>query len=163
MLAPAAGRVLKVPVRLGEVVLAVEPVAMIAGGGVFLRLAIPERHAADLTVGATVNVDGGTGTIEKLYPQIEQGRVTADVAVEGLSDTFIGQRILVEVPVETRSVLAVPETAIISRGGLDMVRIASGAGEIEVTVVPGPLVETGAGAMREILSGLRPGDAVILP
>ncbi|MEH6772465.1 MAG: biotin/lipoyl-binding protein, partial [Cereibacter changlensis] len=38
VLAPAAGRVLSVPIRLGEVVLAGEAVATIAAGQVFLRL-----------------------------------------------------------------------------------------------------------------------------
>jgi len=84
VLAPADGRVLSVPVRPGAVVMPGEPVATITGGGVFLRLAIPERHALGLTVGATVEVEGGSGTIEKVYPQIEQGRVIVDVAVEGL-------------------------------------------------------------------------------
>lgn len=163
VLAPAAGRVLTVPVRLGEVVMAGEPVATVAGGGVFLRLAIPERHAAELALGTMVQIEDGIGRIEKLYPQIEAGRVTADVAVEGLSDKFIGQRILVEVPVALRQVIAVPDAAIARRGGLDMVKIRRSGGEVEVTVVPGPLIDTATGPMREILSGLRPGDAVILP
>jgi membrane fusion protein, multidrug efflux system len=163
VLAPAAGRVLTVPVRLGEVVMPGEPVATIAGGGVFLRLAIPERHAPGLAVGAKVDTDGGEGVIEKVYPQIENGRVTADVAVAGLSDTFIGQRILVRVATGTRKVLAVPEAAIEKRGGLDLVTIATEAGETQVTVVPGAPVATDAGRMREILTGLAPGDRVIVP
>ncbi len=89
-----------------------EPVATIAAGNVFLRLAIPERHAAGLTVGSSVAIGDDTdlraGRIEKIYPLIEDGRVTADVAVEGLPDTFIGQRMLVRVPVGTRETIAVP-------------------------------------------------------
>ena len=163
IVAPASGRVLSVPVRLGEVVMPGEPVATIAGGGVFLRLAIPERHAADLDVGASVGLEDGQGTIEKVYPQIENGRVIADVAVEGLADTFIGQRILVRVPVSQREVLAVPEAAITTRAGLDIVTISAGGHEAEVTVVPGEIVDTADGPMREILTGLRAGDTVILP
>lgn len=163
VLAPADGRVLSVPVRLGAVVMPGEPVATITGGGVFLRLAIPERHALGLTVGATVDVEGGTGTIEKVYPQIEQGRVIVDVAVDGLSDAFIGQRVLVRVPVATRQVLAVPQAAIEQRAGLDLVTIKTAEGEVEVTVIPGAEVAGPDGTLREILTGLRAGDTVITP
>lgn len=163
VLAPADGRVLSVPVRLGAVVMPGEPVATITGGGVFLRLAIPERHAAELTVGAAVDVEGGKGTIEKVYPQIEQGRVIVDVAVDGLSDSFIGQRVLVRVPVAARQVLAVPDAAIEQRAGLDLVRIKTAGGEVEVTVIPGPEVAGPNGPLREILTGLRAGDTVIVP
>lgn len=163
VLAPADGRVLSVPVRLGAVVMPGEPVATITGGGVFLRLAIPERHAQGLTLGAKVDVDGGLGVIEKVYPQIEQGRVIVDVAVEGLSDSFIGQRVLVRVPVAERQVLAVPQAAIERRAGLDLIRIKGPDGEIEVTVIPGAEVQGPDGPLREILTGLRAGDAVIVP
>lgn len=163
ILAPADGRVLSVPVRLGAVVMPGEPVATITGGGVFLRLAIPERHAAGLTVGAAVDVEGGKGAIEKVYPQIEQGRVIVDVAVDGLSDSFIGQRVLVRVPVEVRHVLAVPDAAIEQRAGLDLVRIKTAEGEAEVTVIPGAEVAGATGPLREILTGLRAGDTVIVP
>ena len=155
--------VLSVPVRLGAVVMPGEPVATITGGGVFLRLAIPERHANGLTVGAQVDVGAGKGRIEKVYPQIEQGRVIVDVAVDGLSDTFIGQRVLVQVPVEMRQALAVPEAAIEQRAGLDLVRIKTAEGEVEVTVIPGGEVAGPDGPLREILTGLRAGDTVMVP
>lgn len=163
VLAPADGRVLSVPVRLGAVVMPGEPVATITGGGVFLRLAIPERHANGLTVGAEVDVDAGKGRIEKVYPQIEQGRVIVDVAVDGLSDTFIGQRVLVQVPVEMRQVLAVPDAAIEQRAGLDLVGIKTPEGEVTVTVIPGGEVAGPDGPLREILTGLRAGDTVMVP
>ena len=163
VITPATGRILTVPQRLGAVVMPGEPVATVAGGGVFLRLAIPERHAAELTVGTKVAVEDGTGIVEKVYPQIENGRVIADVAVEGLTDMFIGQRVLVHVPVERRAVLAVPEAAIETRSGIDYVRVATDAGDLPVAVVPGALVESEQGPMREILSGLRSGDRVVTP
>lgn len=163
VLAPADGRVLSVPVRLGAVVMPGEPVANITGGGVFLRLAIPERHASGLIVGAKVDVDGGTGAIEKVYPQIEQGRVIVDVAVDGLSDAFIGQRVLVRVPVATRQVLAVPDSAIEQRAGLDLVTIKTADGTAQVTVIPGAEVAGPEGPLREILTGLRAGDTVVTP
>jgi RND family efflux transporter MFP subunit len=163
VLAPADGRVLSVPVRLGAVVMPGEPVATITGGGVFLRLAIPERHALGLSVGAVVDVEGGAGAIEKVYPQIEQGRVIVDVAVDGLSDAFIGQRVLVRVPVAARQVLAVPDAAIEQRAGLDLVTIKTADGSVQVTVIPGAEVAGPDGPLREILTGLRAGDTVITP
>ncbi|MBZ0218553.1 MAG: biotin/lipoyl-binding protein, partial [Fimbriimonadaceae bacterium] len=49
--APAAGRVLSVPVTQGSVILPGEMIARIAGGGYFLRLSLPERHAAGIHQG----------------------------------------------------------------------------------------------------------------
>ena len=46
VLAPASGRVLTIPVTPGSVIMAGETVARVAGGGYFLRLSLPERHAA---------------------------------------------------------------------------------------------------------------------
>lgn len=164
ILAPVSGRVLTVPARLGSVMLPGEAMATIAGGGVFLRLAIPERHSSDLTPGDSVTVnDASVGRIEKIYPQIENGRVIADVSTPGLTDDFVGKRIMVRIPVGSREVLAVPDAAIQRAAGLDFVRLVAEAGEITVTVVPGDIVETPDGPRREILTGLRPGDVVVLP
>jgi RND family efflux transporter MFP subunit len=172
VLSPAAGRVLTVPARRGGVMLPGEMAATVAGGGVFLRLAIPERHAAALAVGAVVEVGereaGGasirrTGRIEKVYPQIDSGRVVADVEVAGLPDTFVGERILVRVPVARRTVIAVPSEAIVARAGLDFVRIADGGATREVVVILGEWVETAEGRRREILTGLAAGDRIVAP
>ena len=90
VLAPGDGRVLTVPVTRGAVVLAGEPIAVIGGGGFFLRLAIPERHASALQEGATIRITAGgaesAGRLVKVYPQIENGRVVADVEVETPGD-----------------------------------------------------------------------------
>lgn len=167
VIAPADGRVLSVPSRLGEVVLPGAVVATIAAGHVFLRLAIPERHANGLTVGSRVAIGEGAdlreGRIEKVYPLIENGRVTADVAVEGLPDTFLGQRILVQVQIGTRKALAVPDSAVRHASGLDFVDVTGPDGPVTVAIVPGRTVATPDGPMVEILSGLRGGDTVILP
>jgi RND family efflux transporter MFP subunit len=172
VIAPAAGRILTVPARRGAVVLPGEPVATVAGGGLFLRLAIPERHAATLTLGADVRIgERGTaegaalrrGRIEKLYPQIEAGRVIADVAVEDLPDGFVGERVLVRVPVATRRVIGVPQAAIETRAGLDRVRVSEGGIVREVVVITGETVETADGPRREVLTGLVAGDRVLTP
>jgi len=169
VLAPASGRVLRVPVTEGSVALPGEEIALIAGGGYFLRLALPERHAAAIVEGVTVRVGGRPGTGEghdgrlvKVYPQIEDGRVLADVEVEGLGDYFVGERTMVWIPVGTRSVLSVPPEAITTRHGVDYVHLAGDPGR-DVAVIPGASISPGGEPRIEILSGLRAGDSVLTP
>lgn len=173
--APESGRVLVVPLTEGSVVLPGETVARIAGGGYFLRLSLPERHAAGIREGDDVLVSrrgltagsGATaelkGRLAKVYPQIENGRVIADVEVAGLGDFFVGERTLVSIPIGERTIIVVPPEAVSTRHGLDYVTILGDAGPTEVSVVPGQIHRTDAGPRIEILTGLRPGDTVILP
>jgi RND family efflux transporter MFP subunit len=167
VLAPASGRVLTVPVTKGAVIMPGEPVATIGGGGFFLRLAIPERHSATLEEGAPIRITAagaeGEGRLAKIYPRIENGRVIADVEVGQLDDAFVDARMLVEVPVGTRSALLVPEAALVTRSGLDFVRVMAGETEVERVVVPGETVKRGDEIFVEILTGLAAGDSVILP
>ena len=166
VLAPATGRVLTKPVTVGGVIMPGEAVATVAGGGFFLRLAIPERFAATLKPGVEVPVDGragqaaAKGRLVKVFPQIENGKVIADVEVGTLGDFFVGERVLVHVPVARRQALAVPETALVTRSGVDFVRLAGGG---EAAVIIGGPVETPEGRRIEVLSGLRPGDRVVVP
>ncbi|WRH62238.1 MAG: efflux RND transporter periplasmic adaptor subunit [Fuscovulum sp.] len=161
VLAPVAGRVLDVPVAQGAVVMPGEAVAQIGGGGIFLRLAVPERHAANLTEGDAIQIEGADGVAEgrlvKVYPLIENGRVVADVEVAGLSDRFVDARVLVRLPVGERAALLVPEAALVTRGGVDFVGI-EGAGLR--AVVPGARVSIEGAAMVEVLTGLQAGDVV---
>lgn len=163
VLAPAEGKILTVPVTRGSVVMAGETVATLGGGGFFLRLSIPERHAALLEKGASLAVETTGGSLEgrlvKIYPQIEGGRVTADVEVPDLPTDFVDARLLVRVPVGTRQTILVPAGAIRSHSGIDTLRIASGGGETDRTVMLGER----HGGDVEVLSGLVAGDAVVLP
>lgn len=167
VLAPVDGRVLTVPVTRDAVIMGGEPVATIAGGGFFLRLAIPERHAPDLREGAELQITSNgsvmPGRLAKLYPQIENGRVIADVEVEGLDASFVDARVLVRVPVGVRRALLVPQAALSSHSGLDFVRIRQGDAEVERAVVPGEVLERDGTALVEILTGLHAGDTVLLP
>lgn len=160
ILAPAAGRVLDVPVTEGAVILPGEPVAVIGGGGFFLRLAVPERHATRLSEGDRIEIEAGEATegrLARIYPQIENGRVIADVEVEGLPDAFVDARVLVRLPVDERPALMVPETAVRSLSGLDFVTIEQDGAQIERSVVLG----THQDGMIEILTGLDAGDRVV--
>ena len=162
VLAPVAGRVLDVPVSKGAVVMPGEAVATLGGGGIFLRLAVPERHAMQLHTGDAIQIEGPdgakTGRLARIYPLIENGRVVADVEVDGLSDVFVDARILVRLPVGSRDALMVPVTALAQHSGLDFVAVQSGEVLELRAVVPGQLA---AGAdMVEILSGLQSGDVI---
>lgn len=167
VLAPGAGRVIETPVTAGAVIMPGEVVARIAGGGLFLRLALPERHADLLEIGAPAPIERGGGAlpgrIVKIYPLIAGGRVSVDVEADGLGDFFVGQRMLVRVPVGRREALTVPAAALVTRSGLDFVRLRVAQGVREVAVVRGAMVETPQGPQIEILSGLRAGDTVLTP
>jgi RND family efflux transporter MFP subunit len=175
-LAPASGRVLTVPVTPGSVILAGEEIARIATGPYYLRLSLPERHAAEIVEGATVLVgERGVaqtadqpektrrGKVVKVYPEIADGRVIADVEVADVGSYFVNERTLVSIPVGKRTVLAVPPQAVRTLHGVDYVRVATGDGAIDVAVIPGGTVDTPDGARVEILSGLDDGDRVVLP
>ncbi len=167
VLAPIAGRVLDVPVAAGAVVMAGEAVATIGGGGIFLRIAVPERHAAFLQQGADIEIETTTGpaqgTLARIYPLIENGRVIADVDVPDLPDTFIDARVLVRLPVDSRLALMVPAAAVTTRSGLDFVEVAGPEGPTLRTVVPGQRQTIAGQAMIEILSGLVAGDRLAAP
>ena len=167
VLAPGDGLVLTVPVTLGAVIMPGEPVATIGGGGVFLRLSVPERHALALKEGAEIRItaqgSASVGRIAKLYPQISNGRVVADVEVEGLETEFVNARVLVSLPVGEREALLIPRSAVATRSGLDFVRVTEAGAEVERAVVIGEEVPPDDRDMVEVLSGLGAGDAVVLP
>jgi RND family efflux transporter MFP subunit len=173
VLAPASGRVLKVPVTAGTVIMAGETVATVAEQNFVLRLRVPERHAKFLKVGDPVRIDGEElgksgarfGTIRLVYPQIEDGRVTADAIVAGLGDYFVGERIRVWVSAGERTSFIVPGSFITTRFGIDYARV----GKDTKTAVDVP-VQRGRDLPRpdmpdalEILSGLKASDMLVRP
>ncbi len=173
VLAPTAGRVLKVPLTTGAVILAGEPVASIAERDFVLRLRVPERHARFLKAGDTVRVDAAElgsseprfGTIRLVYPQIEDGRVVADAVVEGLGDYFVSGRVRVWISAGDRIAFVVPGSFLTTRFGVDYVRIRrAGMADVEAPVqrgrdLPRPDLPDGI----EILSGLSAGDQLVKP
>lgn len=171
--APAAGRVLKVPVTPGTVILPGESVASIAEQNFVLRLRVPERHARVLKAGDTVRVDreelgangAQFGTIMLVYPQIEDGRVVADARVNGLGDYFVGERVRVWVSGGERESFIVPASFITTRFGIDYARIrVNDRTEIDVPVQRGrEQPRPDMPDALEILSGLRPGDILVRP
>ncbi|MDA8231517.1 MAG: efflux RND transporter periplasmic adaptor subunit [Magnetospirillum sp.] len=164
VLAPNNGRVTKVLVTEGSVVMPGEAIADIAVENYVLRIRLPERHARFIKVGDTVLVGPRAlsmadtpprrGTVSKVYPQIEDGRVIADVTVDGLGDYFVGERVPVHISTGTREAFVVPREAVHRRFGLDYVTLKD---KTEVVVQLGQI--TGDGV--EVLAGLRDGDTVV--
>jgi RND family efflux transporter MFP subunit len=172
VLAPAAGRVLRVPLTVGTVVLPGDTVADIAEQNFVLRLRVPERQAGHLKAGDPVRIDGEElgestprfGTITLVYPQIEDGRVVADATVEGLSDYFVKQRIRVWIAAGDRTAFVIPERFVTTRYGIDYVRIRTASGDVDVPVQRGrsaPTKDMPDGL--EILSGLKASDKLVRP
>jgi RND family efflux transporter MFP subunit len=176
VMAPATGRVLTVPVTPGSVVMPGEDIARIAPGPYYLRLSLPERHAAEIVQGSDVLVGerglvqppdqlpaARRGRIVKVYPEITDGRVIADVEVAALGDYFVNERTLVSIPVGKRTILAVPPQAIRTVHGIDYVRLATSGSGMDVAVILGETFEDNGQRRIEILTGLHDGDQVVLP
>jgi len=173
VLAPKDGRVLTMSAIPGSVVLPGESIARIAAGALYLRLSLPERHAALLQLGAPVTVaprgldttsragDGDrTGHIVKIYPEIDNGRVIADAEVKNLDAYFVGERVQIFAPVGRRDALIIPRAAVTTRSGVDYVSVARPDGFLDVAIV---FADSAERANVEVLSGLRDGDKVLLP
>ncbi len=170
VLAPLAGRVASLPVSVGMVVLPGETIATLALGRPVLRLAVPEADAPTLSIGEAIAVHDagagvtGLGKIVRIYPDIVNGLVRADMAVPGLSDRFVGRHVLVDLPVAARPRIVVPAAALVSRFGMDFVWLETATGVIAVPVQQGGRVPDAAlPDAVAILSGLRPGDRLRLP
>lgn len=166
VLAPDSGRVLRVHVTKGAVVLPGEPVATIALDQYVIRLELPERHARHLKEGDRILVGARgltkageglrPGTIQQVYPELDNGRVIADAVAEGIGDFFVGERTRVYVATGSREAILIPAAYLSRRYGLTFVRV-KGVGEI--------VVQTGEsrGGEVEILSGLVAGDVLVAP
>lgn len=171
VLAPGAGRVLTVPVSVGRVVLPGETIVTLAEDRYILRLELPERHARFLRAGDAVRIgsrgllDEGEantreGRVRIVYPQIQGGRVIADVDVSGLGDYFVGERTRVYVDTGTRRAMIVPASFVYRRAGVNYVRLENGD---EVVVQPGERRDDGDVEDVEILAGLKDGDRLAAP
>lgn len=167
VLAPGAGRVLTVPVSEGRVVLPGETIATLAEDNYILRLSLPERHARFMRAGDKVLIGARgdqtesketmrQGKVRLVYPEIQGGRVIADVNVDELGNYFVGERTRVYVATGKRDTIIVPADYVYRRAGVNFVRLKNGA---EIVVQPGETRPDGV----EILSGLVDGDVVTHP
>ncbi len=167
VISPSSGRVLKVPVALGSVVMAGETVAVLSQENYVLRVELPERHARFLKAGDLVRIGSrglGTeegdeikaGTVRLVYPEIRDGRVIADVTAADLGDYFVGERVKAYVSAGRRPALVVPSDYVYRRAGADYLKLASG---VEIAVLAGQSFD----GKIEILSGLNDGDVLVNP
>jgi len=167
VLAPGDGRILSVPVSEGGVVMPGETIATLAEDRYILRLQLPERHAQFMRAGDRVEIGSRglteaadetrrEGRVVTVYPEIQGGRVIADVAVEGLGDYFVGERTLAWVSAGVRRAIVVPAAFVFRRAGVNYVKSVDGA---EIVVQPGER----HGDSIEILAGLADGDALLAP
>lgn len=174
VLAPSTGRVLRVPVTEGSVVMAGESIATIAANDYLLRLEVPERHARFMEKGNALTIgprglagtagEKSTGRIVHIYPEIQNGRVVADAEVPSLGTYFVGERTLAWIAAGKRQAIFVPQALVFKRHGLDYVRVASaGDAVIEAVVQLGQGVQDGADGLVEVLAGLKAGDRLVQP
>jgi RND family efflux transporter MFP subunit len=172
VLAPAAGRVTRAPIPQGAVVMPGDVVVAIATGARVLRLELPEADARALTQGHNIRLlgeddSGATAPVlvrvRQIYPAVENGRVTADLDAQTLPAGFIGARVRVLIPVGERRAIVIPARYIITRFGVDYVRLErTGDAVIEAPVQRGGAVPTDQMPDGvEILSGLNQGDAIL--
>jgi hypothetical protein len=164
---------LTVPLTTGSVVLNGDTIATIGEQPFMLRLRVPERHAASLSVGDPIRLDpqqlaageAASGTITLIYPSIEQGRVVADARVADLGSYFVGDRVRVWINAGARPGFIVPAGFVETRFGLDYVRLR----RADSTVIEAPVQrgQSNAGTTLEngleILSGVAAGDVLVKP
>jgi RND family efflux transporter MFP subunit len=171
VLAPGSGRVLKAPVSLGQVILPGETIATLAEDQFILRLQLPERHARFIRAGDAVLIGARgrqaeasetvrEGKVRLVYPEIQGGRVIADVEAPGVGDYFVGERTRVYIDAGTRRALVVPASYVYRRAGISYVRLAGGD---EIVVQPGEPRNIGEAKGVEILAGLKDGDTLAAP
>lgn len=170
VLAPAAGRALTVPVSVGRVILPGETIATLAEDKYILRLQLPERHAQFLRAGDRVLIGARgltddasatrEGRVRLVYPEIQGGRVIADVEVAGLGDYFVGERARVYIDAGKRKAIVIPAAYVYRRAAVNYVKLNGGD---EVVVQPGEVRDDNGAKTVEILSGLVDGDKVAAP
>lgn len=159
VVAPASGRVLRADVPAGSPVAPGMVVAVVTSGPVVLRLDLPEALAAKVMPGAKVRVDGlaGQGTVTKVYPAVQTGQVSADVALPGLDARLIGRRMPAQIAAGSHRAMLVPRGFVTTRYGLDYVTVVAKNGvAVQVPVQTSP---AGEGKV-EILSGVSAGDTL---
>ena len=169
ILAPADSRVTSVSVVEGSVVNPGEVIASFATLNGVVRLSLPERHASQVSEGETITLQQPSrgneihsATIMTVYPELRNGSVVADATVQGGLNALVGERVDVLAPIGERRAIRIPQEYVSTRYGVDFVRVQVGDRFVDAPVaLASPLGDT-AGEY-EILTGLRPGDRIMMP
>lgn len=161
VLAPAMGWVIEVLPTAGSAMQPGGLIARIAAAPAVIRVAVPERHLGRLqqATALTLETTSGPQQVElvKLYPDVRQGRVEADLRLPDNQQALpVGRRVPVRLTLDEVEHLLVPERLISVRHGLTFVNRAEQGRT---------LVQLGArrGDRMIVLSGLRAGDRLIAP
>jgi RND family efflux transporter MFP subunit len=166
--APADGRVTRLPIPQGAVVMAGDVVVAISTGARVLRIELPEGEASLLQEGQDIRILEGDNApvrmarVRQVYPAIDNGMVTADLDAASLDGQFIGARVRVLAPAGERRAFVIPGGYILTRYGVDCVRLWRDGAAMEAPVQRGartPLANMDDGV--EILSGLHDGDQIL--
>ena len=168
VVAPADGRVTRLPIPQGAVVLPGDVVVAISTGARVLRIEIPEANAVALTQGQQVRILSENESeapqvvlVRQVYPAVDNGRVMADLDASSFGANFVGARVRVLVPTGERRAFIVPGRYVTTRFGVDYVRLVRQGSVLDVPVQRGaraPIDSAPDGV--EILSGLREGDQI---
>jgi RND family efflux transporter MFP subunit len=164
--APADGRVTRLPIPQGAVVMPGDIVVAISTGARVLRIELPEGEASLLREGQEIRIVGEgdavrIARVRQVYPAIDNGLVTADLDASSFEGGFIGARVRVLAPAGEREAFVIPATYIVTRYGVDYVRLWRNDRIVEAPVQRGaPTPMEGMENGIEILSGLRPGDQI---
>jgi len=170
VLAPGAGRVLSVPVSVGRFVPPGETIAMLAQARYILGLQLSERHAQLIRAGDRVLIGARgladqaaatrEGRVRIVYPEVQGGRVIADVDVSGLGDYFVGERTRVYIDAGKRRSIEIPANYVYRRAGVSYAKLADGD---EVVVQPGETHDDGGVKSVRNPAGLVDGDRIVAP
>lgn len=163
VLAPRAGKVTRVPVTQGAVVMPGEAIATIAAGAPVVTLMAPESDARALRVGQRLDLTDengavtGQAAIVTLHPAVTRGLVEIDLAGDGVESGFLGERVTVLASVGRRLGVVVPATHVRARAGLVYARLLRDGVAIDTPVQLGARRPDGV----EIQSGLQAGDVIV--
>lgn len=165
---PSAGVLQELPVELGQWVNSGATLAkVVQPGRLKAVLRIPETQARDLAVGQRAGIDTHngvvTGHVARIDPASQNGTVTVDVAFDAPLPRGARPDLSVDGTVEIDRLANVLFVGRPNYGqaesGLSMFRVAPGGGEAERVNVR---LGRGSASTVEVLSGLNPGDVVIL-
>jgi len=165
---PGAGVLQELPVELGQWVNSGATLAkVVQPGRLKAVLRISETQARDLAVGQKASVDTHNGVVPghvaRIDPAAQNGTVTVDVALDAPLPRGARPDLSVDGTVEVDRLANVVYVARPSYGQADgslaMFRMAPGGGEARRVMVR---LGRGSATTIEVLSGLAPGDVVIL-
>lgn len=132
-----------------------------------LVAAVRESLAHQLAVGQEIGVyvEGigkeCSGTVSEIVPQAESASRAFDVKVTGPCPTgiYTGMFGRILIPLEEEQVLVVPKEAVRSVGQLELVQVVADGRASRRAIRTGRAID----GQREVLSGLREGEQVVVP